>query len=149
MSVLRDLWEQYKRLESTTHKRSSKALEIEALIHTEQKTMGVSAYDFDKRWIRRDEMAKSTVEGPPDPNTQRPEEGFTVPQTKFTLEEAEKIVGENELAILADCAKLSEARNICLAAICDKLNPADNKNQARRGQIINMAITEFHKRKET
>lgn len=148
MSVLRDLWEQYKKLELTTHKRDSKVLEIEALIHAEQKIMGVSAYDFDKRWIRKDEMAKSTVEGPPDPNSKAPEE-FTVPQTKFTLEEAEKIVGENELAMLADCAKLSEARNICLAAICNKLNPEDNKNMARRGQIINMAIAEFHKRKES
>lgn len=148
MSTLRDLWEQYKRLEATTHKRDSKALEIEALIHTEQKKMGVSAYDFDKRWIRIEEMAKSTVTGPPDPNEEQPE-AFTVPQTKFTLEEAEKIVGENELAILADCAKKSEARMICLAAIFDKLNPIENKNVARRGQGINMAMVEFHKRKES
>lgn len=148
MSTLRDLWEQYKRLEAITHKRDSKALEIEALIHTEQKKMGVSAYDFDKRWIRREEMAKSTVTGPPDPNEEQPEV-FTVPQTKFTLEDAEKIVGENELAILADCAKKSEARMICLAAIFDKLNPIENKNVARRGQGINMAMVEFHKRKES
>jgi len=146
MSTLRDLWEQYKRLELSTHKRDPKALEIEALIHVEQKKMGVSAYDFDKRWIRRDEMAKSTVAGPP---MDSPEETFTVPQTKFTLEEAEEIVGENELAILADCAKKSEARMICLAAILDKLNPVDNKNVARRGQGINMAMVEFHKRKES
>ena len=147
MSVLRDLWENYKKLEVTTTTRNSKVLELEALIHVEQKKMGVSAYDFDKRWTRRDEMAKSTVTGPPDRDSKSPDE-FTVPQTKFTLEEAQKIVGENELAILEDCAKKSEARMICLAAIFDKLNPIENRNVARRGQGINMAMAEFHKRKE-
>ena len=147
MSELRDLWENYKRRELSIHTRDSKLLELETLIHAEQKKMGVSAYDFDRRWIRREEAAKSTVAGPPDPDAKSPDE-FTIPQTKFTLEEAQKIVGENELAMLADCAKKSEARMICLAAIFDKLNPFENKNVARRGQGINMAMAEFHKRKE-
>jgi len=37
---------------------------------------------------------------------------------------------------------------VCLAAFCDKLNPEENKNVARRGQVINMTMAEFHKRKE-
>ena len=147
MTVLRDLWESYKRLELTTKTRDSKVLELEALIHIEQKKMGVSAYDFDRRWIRKEEMSKSSVEGPPSPDSKPPEE-FTVPQSHFTLEEAKEIIGENEFALLEDCAKKSEARMICLASILDKLNPTENKNVARRGQGINMAMVEFHKRKE-
>jgi len=145
MSELRDLWERYKARELSNHTRDSKLLELEVLIHAEQKKMGIGAYDFDRKWIRKEEMARSTVSGPPDAKS--PDE-FTIPQTKFTLKEAEEIVGENELAMLADCAKKSEARMICLAAIFDKLNPIENKNVARRGQGINMAMAEFHKRKE-
>lgn len=147
MSELRDLWERYKSRELSNHTRDTKLLELEVLIHAEQKKMGISAYDFDKKWIRKEEMARSTVSGPPDPNSKAPDE-FIIPQSKFTLKDAEGIVGENELAILADCAKKSEARMICLAAIFDKLNPLENKNVARRGQGINMAMAEFHKRKE-
>ena len=147
MTVLRDLWESYKKLELTNTTRTAKVLEIEASIHTEQKRMGVSAYDFEVRWERRAEMAKPSVEGPP-PMDSTPPSDFVVPQNRFTLEEAKEIVGENEYSILEDCAKLSEARMICLAAILDKLNPTENKNVARRGQGINMTITEFHKRKE-
>jgi len=147
MSVLRDLWENYKRLELTTTTRNSKLLEIESQIHVEQKKMGVSAYDFDRRWTRRDESAKSSIEGPPEADSKPPEE-FTIPQSHFTLEQAKEIIGENEFSILEDCAKKSEARMICLASIFDKLNPVENKNVARRGQGINMAMVEFHKRKE-
>ncbi len=146
MSALRDLWENYKKLELTNTTRNSKVLEVEALIHTEQKRMGVSAYDFEARWERRAEMAKSTVEGPPMDSTSPSD--FVVPQSRFTFEEAKGIVGENEYAMLEDCAKLSEARMICIASILDKLNPTENKNVARRGQGINMTIAEFHKRKE-
>ena len=146
MTVLRDLWEKYKNLELTNTTRTAKVLEVESLIHAEQKRMGVGAYDFEARWERRAEMAKSTVEGPPDPESKSPDE-FTVPQSRFTLEEAKEIIGENEYAMLEDCAKVSEARMVCLASILDKLNP-DNKNVARRGQGINMSIAEFHKRKE-
>ena len=148
MSDLRGLWEQYKRLELSQHVRNDKVLAVEVLIHAEQKKIGTDAYDFDNRWTKKEERAKSTVEGPPDLDSKPPEKEYIVPQTKFTLEQAQGIVGENELAILEDCAKKSEARMICLASIFDKLNPVENKNVARRGQGINMSIAEFHKRKE-
>ena len=146
MSALRDLWEKYKKLELINTSRTSKVLEIEALIHEEQKKMGVGAYDFEVRWERRAEMAKSSVEGPPMDSTSPSD--FVVPQSRFTLDEAKDIIGENEYALLEDCAKLSEARMICLASILDKLNPTENKNVARRGQGINMSIVEFHRRKD-
>jgi len=147
MTVLRDLWEKYKKLELINATRTAKVLEAEALIHEEQKRMGVSAYDFEARLERRDKMAKSTVEGPPAMDSTSPSD-FVVPQSRFTLEQAKEIIGENEFSLLEDCAKLSEARMICLASILDKLNPTENKNVARRGQGINMTITEYHKRKE-
>lgn len=141
---LTDLWNEYNKIFSGG-KRTGRALILEPLIHAEQKRIGVTpVYDFDKRWDKVAKDGASTVNGPPEPNS-KPEIP-NAPQRNFTVEQAKKIIGSGDCAILEDCAKVAEARMIFLADVLDKMNPS-NSNVARRGQATNIAIQEFNRRK--
>lgn len=145
MTLLVEYWKEFKRIE-ILGERTSRAKEIEGLIHSEQKRIGSPPYDFDERWMRNNTMGKSTLSGPPPPDAKPDEEVPDVPKFNFSFEDAKKIVGDNDYNILEDCAKWAEARMVCLARILDRLN-ADNSNVARRGQATNIAIGEFLRRK--
>jgi hypothetical protein len=141
---LRILWEKYKVIERNGT-RTSNAKTLEEQIHARQKEMGSAPYDFDARWDRNRINATPSVSGPPHPDAvvEKPK----VPQVNFTLEQAVKIVGENDVAQLRDCAKFAECWMIILADELDKINPL-NANVARRGQATNVALVEFRRRKE-
>ena len=138
-----ELWTEYKKIE-ITGKRTKRALDLEALIHQKQQNLGMKAYDFDTRWIKNENMAKSNVAGPP--MYARPEAITKPPQANFTGDQAKDKIGANDCAILDDCIGWAEARMIYMADRADKINP-DNSNVARRGQCINIAIAEFNRRK--
>lgn len=149
MTELRDLWEEYKRIELSGAGRNKRAKEIEARIHEIQKGMGTSLYDFDKREEKQNLMGKPTIEVPsvvslPDkPNVEE-----RAPQANFTLEQAKKIVGDNDYRILEECNRVVEAQIVCVEHISMGRNPDNKKNPARRGQSINQTIFLFNKRKE-
>ena len=142
MTELRDLWDEYGKI-IQTGVRSDRALQIEQEIHAIQKKIGTSRYDFDKRWERNAEMAQSSVEI----NSMEKEEKPSVPSTNFTFEQAKARVGENDFALLEDCAIRAEAEMVVLARIFDSLNIENQRNVARRGQAINIAIRKFEELK--
>ena len=99
MTELRDLWDEYGKIVQSGV-RTEKALKIEEAIHALQKKIGTSRYDFDKRWERNSEMSESTLTI----NTMDREESQSVPSTNFTFEQAKARIGENDFALLEDCA---------------------------------------------
>ncbi len=145
---LREMWEEYEQIEKSGAGRNDRCREIEIEIHQYQKMIGASPYDFDKRWIKKQSMAESTLSGPPPADALPPTDFTTVPQNNFTLEQAKEIIGENDFAILEDCIRHAEAWAICAAAIADKVNPSNQNNPARRGQVMNFARQDFNERKE-
>lgn len=146
MSDLRNFWEEYKQIELSGIGRNKRAFELETLIHEKQKEIGSEPYDFDKRWMKTEEMATPSISGPPAMDSVAPESPKKSPQGNFTLDEAKELIGDNDCKILDNCAKWAEARMVYLAYVLDRINPA-NSNVARRGQATNIAIAEFNRRK--
>ena len=145
MSELRTYWDEYGLIERSGVGRNARAKELEALIHRRQKELKIlPPYDFDARELRNRTNSTPSISGPPSPDSKPLEEVQSIPQGRFTIEEAIKILGENECALLDHCATLTEARMVFLAHVLDKKNP-ENNNVARRGQAINMSVTEFYK----
>ena len=142
MTELRDLWDEYGKIVQSGE-RTSRALKIEEEIHALQKKIGTSRYDFDKRWERNAEMSKSTITI----GSMEEEEKPSVPSTNFTFDQAKARVGENDFALLEDCAIRAEAEMVVLARILDSLNIDNQRNVARRGQAINIAIRKFEELK--
>jgi|FLOH01.1.fsa_nt_gi hypothetical protein len=143
MSNLRIYWEEYKRIE-LKGERTKRCFELEELIHDEQKNMGVKRYDFNIRWTRKESEGKPTLTGPslePTPD-EKP-----VPQSNFTFDYAKDKLGENDFAILEECAMDAEIAMVCLAKILDGLNPDNLRNPARRGQATNLAMRLYEERK--
>ena len=143
MTELRDLWDEYGIIVQGGE-RNSRALKVEEEIHALQKKIGTSRYDFDKRWERNAEMSKSTLLIAP---TDGVEETPSVPSTNFTFEQAKERIGENDFALLEDCAMRAEAEMVVLARILDSLNIDNQRNVARRGQAINIAVRKFEELK--
>jgi len=142
MTELRELWDEYG-LIVQSGARTTRALRIEEEIHALQKKIGTSRYDFDKRWERNVEMAKPTLTI----GSMDEEEKPSVPSTNFTFEQAKSRIGENDFALLEDCAMRAEAEMVVLARILDSLNIDNQRNVARRGQAINIAIRKFEELK--
>lgn len=142
MTELRDLWDEYGIIVQGGA-RTTRALKIEEEIHALQKKIGTSRYDFDKRWERNVEMAKPTLTI----GSMEEEEKPSVPSTNFTFEQAKARIGENDFALLEDCAMRAEAEMVVLARILDSLNIDNQRNVARRGQAINIAIRKFEELK--
>ena len=142
MTELRDLWDEYGKIVQGGA-RTTRALKIEEEIHALQKKIGTSRYDFDKRWERNSEMAKPTLTI----GSMEEEEKPSVPSTNFTFEQAKARIGENDFALLEDCAMRAEAEMVVLARILDSLNIDNQRNVARRGQAINIAIRKFEELK--
>ena len=142
MSELKTLWTKYKTFEQSGN-RSDGAKKIEAQIHEIQKQIGSSAYDFDARWGRAERDGKPSIELP----SLEAEPVEHAPQANFTLPQAEKMVGENDTALLRDAVRWVEPRMIILADEANKVNP-DNSNVARRGQVINLSLAKFKEDKE-
>jgi len=142
MTELRELWDEYG-LIVQGGTRTTRALRIEEEIHALQKKIGTSRYDFDKRWERNSEMAKPTLTI----GSMEEEEKPSVPSTNFTFEQAKARIGENDFALLEDCAMRAEAEMVVLARILDSLNIDNQRNVARRGQAINIAIRKFEELK--
>jgi hypothetical protein len=142
MTELRDLWDEYGKIVQSGV-RTDRALKIEEEIHALQKKIGTSRYDFDKRWERNVEMAKPTITI----GSMDEEEKPSVPSTNFTFDQAKARVGENDFALLEDCAIRAEAEMVVLARILDSLNIDNQRNVARRGQAINIAIRKFEELK--
>lgn len=146
MSELRTYWDEYGLIERSGVGRNTRAKELEALIHRKQKELKLPPYDFDARELRNRTNATPSINGPPQFDSKPLEEVPTIPQGRFTVEEAIKILGENECALLDHCATITEARMVYLAHVLDRKNP-ENSNVARRGQATNIAITEFNRMK--
>ena len=142
MTELRDLWDEYGIIVQGGE-RTARALKVEEEIHALQKKIGTSRYDFDKRWERNSEMAKPTLTI----GSMEEEEKPSVPSTNFTFEQAKARIGENDFALLEDCAMRAEAEMVVLARILDSLNIDNQRNVARRGQAINIAIRKFEELK--
>ena len=142
MTELRDLWDEYGKIVQGGA-RTTRALKIEEEIHALQKKIGTSRYDFDKRWERNSEMAKPTLTI----GSMEEEEKPSVPSTNFTFEQAKARIGENDFALLEDCAMRAEAEMVVLARILDSLNIDNQRNVARRGQAINIAVRKFEELK--
>jgi len=142
MSELKELWDEYTKIVQGGV-RNDRAREIESRIHEVQKKLGTSRYDFDRRWERNAEMAKPTVNTPP----MEPEPTVSVPTSNFTFEQAKARVGENDFALLEDCAMRAEAEIVVLSRILDSINIENQRNVARRGQAINIAIRKFEELK--
>lgn len=142
MTELRDLWDEYGKIVQNGV-RTDRALKIEEEIHALQKKIGTSRYDFDKRWERNAEMSKPTITI----GSMDEEEKPSVPSTNFTFEQAKARIGENDFALLEDCAIRAEAEMVVLARILDSLNIDNQRNVARRGQAINIAIRKFEELK--
>ena len=142
MTEQRDLWDEYGKIVQSGV-RTDRALKIEEEIHALQKKIGTSRYDFDKRWERNVEMAKPTITI----GSMDEEEKPSVPSTNFTFDQAKARVGENDFALLEDCAIRAEAEMVVLARILDSLNIDNQRNVARRGQAINIAIRKFEELK--
>ena len=142
MTELRELWDEYGKIVQNGV-RTDRALKIEEAIHALQKKIGTSRYDFDKRWERNTEMAKPTITI----GSMDEEEKPSVPSTNFTFDQAKARVGENDFALLEDCAIRAEAEMVVLARILDSLNIDNQRNVARRGQAINIAIRKFEELK--
>jgi hypothetical protein len=142
MTELRELWDEYG-LIVQGGERTARALKVEEEIHALQKKIGTSRYDFDKRWERNSEMAKPTLTI----GSMEEEEKPSVPSTNFTFEQAKARIGENDFALLEDCAMRAEAEMVVLARILDSLNIDNQRNVARRGQAINIAIRKFEELK--
>jgi hypothetical protein len=138
MTELRDLWDEYGKI-IQGGKRTTRALKIEEEIHILQKNIGTSRYDFDKRWEKNAEMGTSTLSIASMDDEEKP----TVPSTNFTFEQAKSRIGENDFALLEDCAMRAEAEMVVLARIFDSLNIDNQRNVARRGQAINIAVRKF------
>ncbi len=142
MSELKTLWTKYKVFEQNGN-RSEGARKIEAKIHEVQKLIGSSPYDFDKRWERVAKDGAPSITLPSlEPIPVEPS-----PQANFTLEQAEKIIGENDTALLRGAVRWVEPVMIILADEANKVNP-DNSNVARRGQVINLSLAKFKEDKE-
>jgi hypothetical protein len=142
LSNLRTYWEEYKRIE-LKGERSKRCFELEALIHEEQKIMGVSIYNFNARWTKKEIDGKSTLEGPTfDPNP----EPDPVPTSNFTFDYAKDKIGESDFAILEESAMKAELYMICLAKILEQINPDNVRNLARRGQATNIAMRIFEEK---
>ena len=123
MTELRDLWDEYGKIVQGGA-RTTRALKIEEEIHALQK--------------------KSTLLISP---TDGVEETPSVPSTNFTFEQAKERIGENDFALLEDCAMRAEAEMVVLARILDSLNIDNQRNVARRGQAINIAVRKFEELK--
>jgi len=141
MTELRDLWEQYGVLEKKGQPRE-KMLSIERRIHEIQKERGSSRYDFDKRWGKKDEMMEGSMQGPPKfdaPTTDEPEKMEIID----AIEKAKKLIGENDIALLEECLEKAEAFSTYGTDYLDKINPANTRNAAMRGQKVNLAMEIF------
>lgn len=144
MSNLRVYWEEYKRIE-LKGERTKRCFELEQLIHDEQKIMDVSRYDFNSRWARKIKAGTPTITGPSLAPAEDPE---PAPTSNFTFEYAKDKIGENDFAILEECAMRAELYMVCLATILETVNPDNKSNMARRGQATNIAIKLFEEMKE-
>tara|TARA_R110000824_G_scaffold123929_1_gene282109 strand:+ start:21 stop:458 length:438 start_codon:yes stop_codon:yes gene_type:complete len=138
MTELRDLWDEYSKIVQGGV-RNDRALSVESKIHEIQKKLGTSRYDFDKRWEKNAEMAKPTINTPP----MESKIEKSVPTSNFTFEQAKARIGENDFALLEDCAMRAEAEMVVLARILETLNVDNQRNVARRGQAINIAVRKF------
>jgi hypothetical protein len=143
MSNLRTYWEEYKRIE-LKGERTKRCFDLEELIHEEQKKMGTSRYDFNARWTRKEAQAKPSLSGP---SLEPTEEAPPVPTSNFTFEYAKEKIGENDFAILEECAMDAELYMVCLAKILEQINPDNTRNLARRGQATNIAMRIFEEKK--
>lgn len=148
MSKLRELWEEYKRLEDTGSSRTGRILDLEKEIHDRQREIGTAPFDFDKKWAKKEQDGTSTLLGPPLPDSKPVEVKEVIPQNNFTFDEARKIIGENDFAILEDCNRMAEAMMTCIENIANKRNTENQRNPARRGQSINLTINLFNRRKD-
>jgi len=148
MKSLRELWEEYEILERQGVARdNNQILELEQEIHLRQKSLGTSPFDFNKRWARKLEMGTPTLQGTKVPDV--PEQTIVVaPQSNFTYEQARKIWGENEDAIIADCVRHAEAFIVVASYYADRVNPQNLTNLARRGQVVNLAKQIYDERKK-
>ncbi len=147
---LGNLWEQYKKLLETGTERTDRVRDLEAKIHEIQKTKGYTRYDFDTKWAKKIANATPSVTGGTKEqmdNTVMAKEDIPVPTANFTLEQAQKRVGQNNLNILEDCVMDTEAEMICMEDICNRINPNNKSNVARRGQSMNLSEIKFRDRK--
>lgn len=143
MTELTPLWAEYNKILSKGI-RTARARELESAIHEIQKKMGSSRYDFDKRWAKIEHDGKPTITLPPMDAEPAP----TVPTSNFTFEQAKARIGENDFALLEDCAMKAEAMIVVLARIFDTINIENQRNVARRGQGINIAIRLYEELKK-
>lgn len=144
MSNLTIYWSEYKKIE-LSGERTKRCLELEKLIHDEQKNMGVSRYDFNARWERKEAQGKITLEGPSlDPSPESEPE----PTSNFTFDYAKDKIGENDFAILEECAMKAELQMVVLAKILETINNENKQNFARRGQAMNIAMRLFEEKKK-
>jgi hypothetical protein len=142
MSELSVLWDEYKKI-IQKGQRTDRAREIEAKIHEVQKRIGTPRYDFDRRWEKVIADGTPTINLPPMEAEPTP----SVPTTNFTFEQAKARVGDNDFALLEDCAMRAEAEIVVLTRILDSINIENQRNVARRGQAINIAIRKFEEMK--
>jgi hypothetical protein len=142
MSELSILWDEYKKI-IQKGERTPRAREIEEKIHEVQKRIGTPRYNFDRRWERVIEAGTPTISLP----SMEAESTSSVPTSNFTFEQAKARVGENDFALLEDCAMRAEAEIVVLARILDTINVENQRNVARRGQAINIAIRKFEELK--
>jgi len=145
MAELKPLWDEYNKLRASGA-RNARAIMLEGLIHGRQREIGSEPYDFDKMWDKIEKDRTPSIEVPTIGGMIKPETE-TVPQSRFTFEQAKKLIGENDCAILDDCAKWAEVRMVYLSHVLNEINPAENTNVARRGQGINIGLGEFVRRK--
>ncbi len=143
MSELSQYWEEYKKI-IDKGVRTQRARDLEVKIHEVQKRIGSDRYDFDKRWQKIEHDGKPTITLPPMDAEVTP----SAPTSNFTFEQAKAKVGDNDFALLEDCAMKAEAEIIVLSRILDTINVENQRNVARRGQAINIAIRKYEELKK-
>lgn len=135
------LWAEYKKIE-LKGKRNDRAIELEELIHTKQKSIGSPPYDFDVRWERKEIRSKSTLSGPPPADSKPQEDKPDVSIDSIDIEDVRKRIGKNDCRLLDGCARWADDRLSYLSYVLETLNP-ENRNPARRGQGSNIALGKF------
>lgn len=144
MSNLSKYWEEYQKIEQNGE-RTRRCYEIEGLIHEEQKKMGVSRYDFNVRWERKEAQKKPTLSGPSLDPTPEPD---PVPTSNFSFDYAKKKLGDNDFNILEECMMDAEVLVVCAAKIANIVNVENKTNHARRGMVSNIGIRLYEEKKK-
>ena len=142
MTVLTDSWDEWNKFYKKGT-RNDKCLTFEVAIHGEQKRMGSIPVDFDTKWEKRARDSKSTITMPPITES-TPTKEEKVPTINFSLDDAKKIIGDSDFAMLEFANRLAEASIVCLTAIANKTNSDNKVNPARRGQSINQSLLIFN-----